>query len=1019
MRGVLSIFLILSFFEIYAQSETELPTDEEHLLQRVRQADDLVARLRFQEVASLHESMVELATSLYGREDIRTLRNESRYMFTHMGGDSIEVVEKFADLAERLYRNSETTAHDLAYLQYLRGNFSNKSGNSTDALALYQTANNLWESDPHEADLPFAVPSYQLGVILTNSGSIQMDRGQLAEAEVAMKAARKIFEQHELPEFYAIVSGNLAVLYERQMKYQTAVDINLSVLPNFDRADPDNEYLNTIYNNLGQAYARIGNFREARKYHERALQNCADPNLNIDEESICKPALGYLGFVEEKQKNYSEALRLYRAALPAGTTHDRAVGLHQIGLIYQKEKKYEEALDYFQQAKVTYAAYYGNVRHHTVAQIEESIGNLYSVMKKYAAARTHLESAEEILKFDRNSKNFTQVASTSTLLSVLISRAENEWLNYGESPRKEYLLRGMEEIRLADAMISELKTRMIDRSSRADFRKQWRSAYMTGLDLSYHLYRTTGDEQYLEQGYYFAEKQHHELLLSGIRENEARFQAGIPREIQEEERSLQARIIYAEKNLYEELSYGTQAYQHKLDDYRRELAIARREYDNFVRSLEENFPEYYQLKYDPQTATLAQAREILLPGQAQLVYAEGSDKLYAIVVGAETSRFIELNDRKGLKDRINTYFDELIATPRRAGAGRDQQLGHELYRELFQPIEALFVERIVIIPTGMLGQLPFEALSRTPSGPPDYLLDHHVISYGYSATLLRQTYLSPQRTYEESGIMGFAPDYGTGKEIMAWLEDSDNRRVNKAMDQNPLRYNKREVRLLTDAYGGKAMLRNQATEANFLKMAGRYPIVHLAVHGVADLQQGQYSHLVFAYRKKMAEEQHKLYARELYDRMIPAKLVTLSACETGMGQLREGDGIISMSHAFRQSGARSVINSLWLVNDEFTPKLMAEFYRRLATGESKDVALSKAKRSFRAEQNKSYSHPYYWATFVPVGSMAIIDEHLLTQQNSIEFNWMFFGSIGLFAFGLFLFGLLLRGYLNGKKASRI
>ena len=1019
MRCALFIFYLLSSICAFAQEEQTLSaTDEARLVEMVGECDDLLARLKFGEAVPVHKSSKSLSEALYGEEDIRSLRTELRYMFTHLTGDSTRVVAEFKNLAERLYSSESTTVHDLALLQLLRGNFANHHTNSTDALALFQTARNLWESAPYASDVPLAVPPYYMGIISSNLGERYLERGQLNEAESDFKRAREIFEQYELPEFHAIASGNLAILYERQMKYQAAIDINLSVLPNLDSVSRDNRFLNTIYNNLGQAYARNGEYAEAKKYHERVLKNCANPDLNLDEAEFGLPARAYLGFIEEEQGNFNAALRLYQDALPEDNSMDRAERLHQIGLIHQKLKKLPEALGYYRQARDTYAFLYseGNYR---VAQIEETIAALYTAMSEYGTAHKHLDRAEGILNFDRTAKNFTQVASTSTLLSILVSRAANELLHYEADAKAGNLIRGLEEVLLADEMISALKARMIDRSSRATFREQWVSTYEIGLDLCYHLYQSTQEDRYLELGYYFAEKQHHELLLSGIRENQARFRANIPPEVQHQEQDLLARVIHAEKSIYEEESYGTQAYEHKLKEYKHQLAVVRREYEAFVRRVEKEYPDYHQLKHDPEVATLQQARTTLLPQQSQIVYAEGHRDIYAIVLAQDRQYFQKLDTRDQLDELVNTYFDELIGQARRSDPGKDQILGHLLYRKLFKSLEGQIGERVVIVPTGILGQLPFEALSRTGSGTPDYLLAHHTISYGYSSTLLWETSRSEKISYEKGGVLGFAPDYGTGQEIVAWLEDSENLRVSRNMDQNPLRYNKREVRLLTDAYGGKAYLKGKATEANFLQMAGRFPIIHLAVHGVADLQKGQYSHLVFAFRKKMEEEQHKLFARELYDRVIPAELVTLSACETGRGQLRRGDGIISISHAFRQSGARSVLNSLWLVNDEFTPELMSAFYERLAAGVPKDRALSEAKRSFLSDPHTKYNHPYYWATFVPVGNMESMNTYLhVGERKMFATNWMLYGGIALFALGFLLIGYFLKDYFQIKEADR-
>ena len=143
----------------------------------------------------------------------------------------------------------------------------------------------------------------------------------------------------------------------------------------------------------------------------------------------------------------------------------------------------------------------------------------------------------------------------------------------------------------------------------------------------------------------------------------------------------------------------------------------------------------------------------------------------------------------------------------------------------------------------------------------------------------------------------------------------------------------------------------------------------LSTHGKADDRLGDFAFIGFGARKLGFFE--KLYARELYDFSLNADMVVLSACETGLGVLERGEGIISMSRAFAYAGAKSIFTTLWQVDDKNTKDLIVSFYQKMEEGENKSVALQKAKLDYLdcQEGKGERMHPFFWAGFVGIGDM--------------------------------------------------
>jgi CHAT domain-containing protein len=147
---------------------------------------------------------------------------------------------------------------------------------------------------------------------------------------------------------------------------------------------------------------------------------------------------------------------------------------------------------------------------------------------------------------------------------------------------------------------------------------------------------------------------------------------------------------------------------------------------------------------------------------------------------------------------------------------------------------------------------------------------------------------------------------------------------------------------------------------------GDYRILHFATHAQSNDQKGEFSFL--ALRGKTATDKGMvLYVKDIYNLRLRAELVVLSACETGIGELREGEGNISLARAFAYSGAQSIVTTLWSVNDESTKKLMSSFYEFLEKGLPKDQALQQAKLAYLLHNKGSAAHPFFWGGFTVIG----------------------------------------------------
>jgi CHAT domain-containing protein len=270
--------------------------------------------------------------------------------------------------------------------------------------------------------------------------------------------------------------------------------------------------------------------------------------------------------------------------------------------------------------------------------------------------------------------------------------------------------------------------------------------------------------------------------------------------------------------------------------------------------------------------------------------------------------------------------------------------------------------------------LPFEIL--LPATPQagysannlPYLLTRFIIGYEHSATLAIE---KKQRTSRPTrySYTGFSPSY---TKITIADTSADKRSVARKGSQaaRPLRFNRQEIE---DAsrhfFRSKNFYGQAATENSFRRYATKSNVIHLSMHATVNDQNSLYSGLFFSAGDTTTQEDGFLYLYELYNIDLQADLAVLSACETGVGELTSGEGIISMGRAFQYAGCPAVAMSLWQVNDRSTHLLMKLFFENLSNGMAKDEALQHAKRVFLEDsKNKHFIHPYYWSAFILVGN---------------------------------------------------
>jgi CHAT domain-containing protein len=461
----------------------------------------------------------------------------------------------------------------------------------------------------------------------------------------------------------------------------------------------------------------------------------------------------------------------------------------------------------------------------------------------------------------------------------------------------------------------------------------------------------------------------------------ARDLAQIPDSLIDKERDLQSRLTDLHTQISDLAGAPQQADSLQRIALRDSLFETRKKLDQHIQHLETSYPKYYELKYKPVVTRASEIQQdILLRNQVMVSYFFGEETLYALVISKDSFEIRELTTDSLSQQDIQKYRDLILNS---SSTTAFAEKSHQLYNKLINPISDLISgKNLLIVPDGILHYLPFESLVTNAVSDLNsvryhnlsYLIQDYAISYAPSAGYL---HLSNQKDNPDTKrqLVGFAPGFSE-------VSSSEKRNIYPDYERSVLSlpFSKREVEELGELFNNDSgfwsflfsssnpadtYVGSTASEEMFKNVSlENYRYIHLATHAYVSEEDPEQSGILFAVPQN-SKEDGVLHASEIYNLHLNTYLVTLSACETGIGTIAEGEGMMSLSRAFQYAGAQNLLVSLWKVSDRSTSELMLAFYKLNQQKNAISTALREAKINMINEGQ--YSHPKYWAPFVLIG----------------------------------------------------
>ena len=871
------------------------------------------------------EKAIEIRERLNLEEDLASSYSNLGFVYQTQGNleQALSWFEKAIEIRKRL--NLEI---DLARSYNSIGFVYQTQGNLEQALRWHERAKEIRERLNLEVDLS---RSY------TNIGFVYHTQGNLEQALRYYEKAQKIQDRLNLDVDLASTYNNIGAVYSSQGKFEQALML-------YENAQEIQERLNLevnlarSYSNIGGIYDTQGDLEQALRWYERAQKIQERLNLEVDlartynnigrvfnTQEILDQALIWCKKAQEIQERLNLEIDLANTYSSIGAIYYSKGNLKQAQIQFDKAQEIQERFN----LEVDLARSYNDkcVVYGTQGNLEEAL--IISKKAQNIQQRLHLEVDL--------AKTYNNIAFNhfylSQLDSALIYAQKNIQLN--------------EKIRTFSKLNANRQL-YVDRSLDAAEIGTVSSYLLDKLQMSYSFSeknKTRSLQDLLIEKYIKAPKLSEELLSRIIANNS----------------QLNAINQELSKNIPEEKRENFVAFRDSLYKVRTKL-------DGQVKL---DAPEYSNLVY-PETITSEEIQSILSKEEVLVSYFTGQINTFAFIQTPTELQVLDLGPSHTLSLLIDQFRSDFIPqqkaiitskTPNRLRQNKLNQqffqLSTQLYQKLWAPIDStglLKDKKIILVPDGFLNYLPFELLVKDTVKKDfqdyHYLIKDHPISYYPSATVLHF-----ERTKAGKGAKPNKDYFGLA------VSNFDNALCTEdGTPLNNLSNTTSSVESIQNYFSpakSTTLFNHDANSDQFSSLDLKdYRYLHFATHGQINSEKPEFSTIL------LHDACLNLY--EIFELEFNADLVTLSACETGLGKLVRGEGMVGFTRALMYAGTPSVILSLWEVGDDSTKDLFVNYYSKLAKDGSEKYAPLRAAQLDMINSGK-YSNPYYWAPFVFIG----------------------------------------------------
>jgi CHAT domain-containing protein len=862
--------------------------------------------------------------------------------------------------------------------------------------------------------------------IPTINDRISLIYNELGEYKKAIKYAIKHISHLETKQNNILAKitaySNLAGIYSSCDDYNNSLIYHKKTL-----RLQKNEYDNTTnsslaitHNNLGSTYYFLSNYITAKKHFLISL-NYLQKEEEITESMIQDYINNYIQltnvYLNEEKIDSAEYYIIKAKALQKELPYRLAIACGTHASIYKAKKQYNLAKQEIKKALAEGLEIYGD-KNDDVGGFLLDYASIFYEEENYTEALHYCQKSLEAISIDFSDENgvsnpkLEDVLYKNNLMSV-IERKIKVMKAMQEAGETSFGIQEVyESARLATAALEDLNRSLKDKKSKQYWlNKEALPTFETAIRIAVKAYKKTGDTKYLNEAFQLSEHSKSMLMRESMQEANASTFGGVPPELVLKEQELREAIATANKKYLDARLMGDEEEEKKQGEL---IFKYKHQADVLKHTFEDKYPKYAALKYSSVVADISTIQKDLDASACLLEYFEGKMNIYIFAITKEDQDVLVVPKGAGYARKMFSLQNALSSA---LAASKDPVNAYNQFIELGQYFHKKFLstpliadkDRLIIIPDGQIGYLPFEVLLTQKVDLADqdesisfselpYLIRDYKVNYNYSATLI-----SAQRKNKNQAINGkilaMAPNYtGTSPDCRG------DRELKVRAELLDLPGAIQEVDRLNDTYESLCFWGEDANEINFTKEAPNYGILHLAMHGLVNNEYTELSGLAFAETPNCTSDNF-LYAYEIKQQTLQASMVVLSACQTGIGKYQKGEGVVSIGRSFMYAGSPSLLMTLWSLNDQSGAFLVDEFYNNINLGMEKDEAIRQAKLTYLDNADGSLAtHPFLWAAFVQFG-----DYSPITIDKKSNTLWYIGGGIG----ALLLLGI---GFSRKRKS---
>ncbi len=728
--------------------------------------------------------------------------------------------------------------------------------------------------------------------------------------------------------------------------------------------------------NVGELYMGMGKMDSARVWYHRTLDMLSDQGVkeNLLYSALCSS----LAIISSRQGDYNTAIDYIDHCLAIRARFFPAESIRYTDFLKIKAEMLIEAgelaaaLEILEQLSGTYAN--ANISPQNVSRYHQWMATYYAAANQTREAILEHQQSIILLSRDFDDSDILQLPllddffyGKDMLLKAIVRKTALINDLYGETADPLYLRSVMDHYHFALGLIELMIEDQSGMLSVSELFKDFNQLYETAIKVSVSLNELYPDEDIYRNisSYMEASRMNHAKIL--YRLNQVINFGGIPDSVLRRRAELEEILLSRTTDSLGEP--GNQAEQFQIEQ----------ELDR-IHFLVKNASNKQEHAHSGDVDLLRKARR-KLPGKGMILqYYFGEEDLYLLATTRTSNNLLTLKWGNQEQEDLNNYIHMMRLPGKDAGMA---ELNKRVFHSLgLNVVLGNDIQEIVVIPDRELYFVPFDALKDEAD---QYLVANYTI---YTENSLFLMSIPGQKVKKGIPLLALAP-FATSREG-ADMQDTERR--GRGMDLNPLPGSEVEIETIHDLFGGVMETGLSASEGFFNEKAQNSKIIHLSSHSYLDDEDPFFNSIVLA--PGPGTEDGYLQTHELYGLHLNTELLTLSACNTGLGSYMDGEGIISLATGFRTAGVKNIVMSLWSLPDDATSAVMKNFYTYLKAGKPKAEALRQAKLDYLEDADQNMAAPYFWAATVLTGK----NSPLVSRTRST----LFYGGMGLIVLLLFI-----------------